>query len=74
MHAVWNVVKVQVVSQDVEWCLEALEIVMPYLDAVDDCKELLLADAIVQLSWGQATGHEGDRVEPIVVVLLGQDA
>src|SRR6266849_4198745 len=68
------VLKVAVISHNIERLWEAFEVVTPIFKRVDDAQHLLIIDFIVSFSIDHRLGTEGHRVLKFIGELLKKDA
>ena len=66
--------QVLVVSNDLDRERRAVEVVPPGLQGMDDCKEFLVVDDIVVLSWDERLGEVGAGVPVAIQVSLKKDS
>ena len=63
--------EVLVVGVDFELLHHPFQEVPPLFQCLDDCQHLLVMDLVVPFNLSEGLGHEGNRVEGAIFLVLG---
>jgi hypothetical protein len=55
------------VSNHVDWSSGAFEVVLPNFDCLEDCKQFLIVDVIIEFQSGECSGVESDQMDFTIV-------
>ena len=62
------------VSEEGDWVMSALEVVVPVVQSMNYCKKFLVIDIIISLSGGKHCGDVSTGVEISIPIMLHKDS